>query len=151
MESGPTRVDATFTPRDDHTDFAVKLAVDDTDAKRLNDLWRAYGGFDVERGTFSVYSEVSVNGGRVDGYVKTIFKDLDVLGPDEQKSLREKLYEGLVGGIATILKNQPRDQVATEVSLSGPLENPNASTLEIVGRIVENAFFKAILPGFRRD
>ena len=151
MESGPTRVDATFQPRRDRTDFSVSLAVDDTEARRLNDLWRAYGGFDVERGTFAVYSELGVKEGRLDGYVKTILKDLDVLGDDEQKGLREKLYEGLVGGIATILRNQPRDQVATEVSLSGPLENPDASTLAIVGGIVENAFFRAVLPGFERD
>jgi len=89
MESGPTRLDATFEPREDRTDFSVMLAIDDTNASRLNDLWRAYGGFDVERGTFAVYSELGVTGGQVDGYVKTIFKDLDVLGPDEQKSLRE--------------------------------------------------------------
>jgi len=151
MESGPTRLDATFEPRKNRTDFSVKLAVDDTNARQMNDLWRAYGGFDVERGTFAVYSELSVNGGRVDGYVKTIFKDLDVLGPDEQQGVRQKLYEGLVGGIATLLKNQPRDQVATEVSLSGPLENPHASTLGIVGGIIENAFFKAVLPGFKHD
>jgi hypothetical protein len=150
MESGPTRVDATFEPRKNHTDFAVKLAVDDTDATRLNDLWRAYGGFDVERGTFAVYSEVSVKDDRLDGYVKTILKDIDVLGPDEQKGLREKLYEGLVGGVATILKNKPRDQLATEVSLSGPLENPNSNTLEIVLGVIRNGFFKAILPGFKR-
>jgi hypothetical protein len=151
MESGPTRVEATFEPRQKRTDFSVMLAIDDTDADRMNDLWRAYGGFDVERGTFAVYSEVGVEGGQIDGYVKTILKDLDVLGPDEQKGLREKLYEGLVGGLATVLRNQPRDQVATEVSLSGPLENPNSSTLEIVLRMVQNAFFKAILPGFERE
>jgi hypothetical protein len=40
--------------------------------------------------------------------------------------------------------------VATELSLSGPLENPDASTLEIVGGIIRNAFFKAVLPGFKR-
>ena len=151
MESGPTRVEATFEPREKRTDFSVMLAIDDTDADRMNDLWRAYGGFDVERGSFAVYSEVGVEGGEIDGYVKTILKDLDVLGPDEQKGLREKLYEGLVGAFATVLRNQPRDQVATEVSLSGPLENPNSSTLEIVLRLVQNAFFKAILPGFQRD
>jgi uncharacterized protein DUF748 len=151
MESGPTRVEATFQPRERRTDFSVMLAIDDTDATRLNDLWRAYGGFDVERGTFAVYSEVGVRGGEIDGYVKTILKDLDVLGPDERKGLREKLYEGLVGGLATVLRNQPRDQVATEVSLSGPLQDPNSNTLEIVLRLVQNAFFKAVLPGFKRD
>lgn len=151
MESGPTRVEATFEPRAKRTDFSVMLAIDDTEATRLNDLWRAYGGFDVERGSFAVYSEVGVEGGQLDGYVKTILKDLDVLGPDEQKGLREKLYEGLVGSLATVLRNQPRDQVATEVSLSGPLENPNSNTLEIVLGVVQNAFFKAILPGFKRE
>jgi hypothetical protein len=151
MESGPTRVDATFQPRKDRTDFTVALAIDDTDARRLNDLWRAYGGFDVERGTFAVYSEATIRDGRVDGYVKTILKDLDVLGADEQKGLREKLYEGLVGGIATVLRNQPRDQVATEISLSGPLQNPDTSTLEIVFGIIENGFFKAVLPGFKNS
>jgi hypothetical protein len=150
MESGATRVDATFEPREKRTDFSVMLAIDDTDAARLNDLWRAYGGFDVERGTLAVYSEVRVEGGQIDGYTKTMLKDLDVLGPDEQKGLREKLYEGLVGGLATVLRNQPRDQVATEVDLSGPLENPNSNTLEIVLGMVENAFFKAVLPGFKR-
>jgi hypothetical protein len=151
MESGPTRVDATFEPREKRTDFAVTLAIDDTDARRLNDLWRAYGGFDVERGTFAVYSETGVRGGEIDGYVKTILKDLDVLGPDEQKGLREKLYEGIVGGLATVLRNQPRDQVATEVSLSGPLQDPDSNTVQVVLGIIENAFFKAVLPGFKRD
>jgi len=50
-----------------------------------------------------------------------------------------------------VLRNQPRDQLATEVSLSGPLENPHSSTLEIVLKLVQNAFFKAILPGFKGD
>lgn len=151
METGRTRLDATFQPHEKRTDFSLSLAVDDTDARRLNDLWRAYGGFDVERGLFSVYSELAVRQGRVDGYVKTILKDLDVLGPEDEQSLGRKIYEGVVGGVATMLQNQPRDQVAIEVGLSGPLENPDASTLEIIGSIVKNAFFKAVLPGFRDD
>jgi hypothetical protein len=150
MESGHTRIDATFVPRKERADFTVALAIDDTDARRLNDLWRSYGGFDVERGTFAVYSEVAVEEGHVDGYVKTILKDLDVLGPEEEKGLGEKIYEGLVGGVATILRNQPRDQVATELSLSGPLANPDTSTVQIVVGILQNGFFRAVLPGFKR-
>lgn len=151
MASGHTRMDATFQPRADRTDFSLSLAVDDTDARRLNELWRAYGGLDVERGVFSVYSELSVHESRIDGYVKTIVEDLDVVGPDEEQSLPSKVYERIVGGVATVLRNQPRDQVATEVDLSGPLENPDASTLEIAGNIIRNAFFDAILPGFRDE
>jgi hypothetical protein len=72
-----------------------------------------------------------------------------VLQPEQDQSLGQKIYEGVVGGVATVLRNQPRDQVATEVDLSGPIENPDASTLQIVGNLVQNAFFQAILPGFR--
>jgi hypothetical protein len=37
------------------------------------------------------------------------------------------------------------------VDVSGPIEDPNSSTLETVVRLIRNAFFKAILPGLERD
>jgi hypothetical protein len=37
------------------------------------------------------------------------------------------------------------------VDISGPLPDPRASTLQAVGNLVRNAFFKAILPGFDRE
>ena len=35
--------------------------------------------------------------------------------------------------------------------VSGPLANPKAGTLETVLKLVENAFIKAILPGFEKE
>ena len=154
MESGPTRVDATFEPHEKRHRFLGDARASTTPMRpRLNDLWRAYGGFDVERGTFAVYSRGRPSGaGHVDGYVKTISRRTSTCSDaDEQKGLREKLYEGLVGGLATVFRNQPRDQLATEVSLSGPLQNPDSNAMEIVLGLIENAFFKAVLPGFKRD
>jgi hypothetical protein len=49
-----------------------------------------------------------------------------------------------------VLENHSRDQVATRIDLSGPVDDPQASTLEIVLHLIENAFFKAILPGLDR-
>ena len=46
-----------------------------------------------------------------------------------------------------LLENHGTEDVATKATIKGPLENPNASTWEIVSRLVQNAFFKAILPG----
>jgi len=60
----------------------------------------------------------------------------------------QKLYEGVVGGVSKILQNRPREEVATRVNLSGPLDKPNASIVDTIGGLVQNAFFKAILPGF---
>jgi len=67
---------------------------------------------------------------------------------DRSKSTLHKAYEAVVGGVSKILRNRPREEVATRVELSGRLDNPNTSTISAVAGLVENAFFKAILPGF---
>ena len=153
MASGPTTVHATFHPREDRTDFSIALRIEDTDMRTMNDLWRAYGGFDVDQGEFSLYSEIKVEQGQVDGYVKPLIKEFHVAGPKEEEKeaagIGKRIYRGIVGGVATALKNPPRDQIATETSLSGPLANPQTSTLQVLGGLVQNAFFKAILPGLK--
>src|SRR5262249_27603584 len=143
MDSGPTSVQATFRPQEDRTDFTVSLRIENTDMRTMNDLWRAYGGFDVAQGNFALYSEIKVEQGRVDGYVKPLITQFAVAGPkeDEEAGVGKRIYRGIVGGVSTVLKNQPRDQIATETSLSGPLENPKTSTLQILGKLVQNAFF----------
>ena len=49
------------------------------------------------------------------------------------------------------MKNDPRKEVATEVDISGPVENPSGSTLQAIVKLIQNAFFRAILPGFERE
>ena len=119
----------------------------------MNDLFRAYGNFDVAAGMFSLYSEIKVRQGKIEGYVKPFFRDIDVYDErqDREKNVFRKLYEGLVGGIAGLLENRPREEVATQTSISGDIESPQASTWKTVLRLVQNAFFKAILPGFERE
>lgn len=51
-------------------------------------------------------------------------------------------------GVTALLENDPRDEVATQSDLSGPVDNPKANTWEIIGKLVQNAFFNVILPGF---
>ena len=39
----------------------------------------------------------------------------------------------------------------TVADISGPVSNPRASPSEIISKLLENAFVKAILPGFERE
>ena len=149
MDSGATKAHADFRPQTNGTDFDVHLQIENTDVTTMNDLWRAYGKFAFEGGSFSLYSQLNVANGQVDGYVKPLFVGLDVASGKEA-GIGKKIYGGIVGGVTTILRNQPRDQIATETSLSGPLDNPQTSTLQVIGKLVQNAFFKAILPGLER-
>jgi hypothetical protein len=152
MGSGALLLDASFQPTDARAEFSSNLQITDVDLVRMNDLLRARGGFDVNAGRFSVFSEIAVRDGAVDGYVKPIFSELDVYDrrQDGEKNVLRQAYEGIVGGIGTLLENRPRDEVATRTDLSGPIENPETSTIEIVLGLVQNAFVRAILPGLEQ-
>jgi hypothetical protein len=153
MGSGPSQLEIAFRPENKGPDFNLSLAIENTDMRKMNDLFRAYGKFDVVSGRFSFFSEIKVRQGKIDGYVKPIFHDIDVYDErqDREKNVFRKMYEGLVGGISSLLANRPRDEVATQTSISGDLESPQTSTWETILRLVQNAFFKAILPGFERE
>ncbi len=153
MGSGSTRGSATFRDARKGSDFDFHLAVDGASLPSINDLLRAYGKFDVARGTFSLYTEVKVHDGRIDGYVKPLFQDIQVYDPqqDKNKPVLKKLYEKVVGGVAHVLENHPREQVATVADISGPISSPHTSTWDVIVNLVSNAFVKAILPGFERE
>ena len=152
MGTGDTVISGTFRPETTSPDFDLNIKIEQTQMRPMNDLLRAYGNFDVTAGLFSLFSELRVKNGRVDGYIKPLFKDMTVYETqqDKDKNMLHKLYEGLVGDIAKLLENRPREEVATKTDISGSLENPEASTWQTIVNLVKNAFFKAILPGFER-
>ncbi len=153
MGSGKTLFTGTFRPASKSPDFDLNVKVEKAQMRAMNNLLRAYAGFDVTAGLFSVYSELSVKNGEIHGYVKPLFKDLKVYDPrqDKDKSFSQKLYEGVVGGIASLLENEPRQEVATKTEISGEVANPQTSTWQTVMHLIQNAFFKTILPGFERE
>jgi hypothetical protein len=153
MGSGTAHANATFRADDRNgPNFNFLIAVEHANLPSLNDLLRSYAKLDVAGGTFSVYSEVKVHDGRIDGYLKPLFADVQVYDPkqDKDKPLLKKLYEKVVGGVAHVLENH-RGEDATVADLSGPLSQPHTSTWEVVSNLVSNAFVKAILPGFRKE
>ena len=62
-----------------------------------------------------------------------------------------KLYVALVGGVAKLLENRPRAEVATKTDISGSLASPTTNTLQIIFNLIRNAFIKSILPGFEKE
>jgi len=153
LGSGNTRAQAAFRPETKGPDFDLTLAIENTDMTKMNDLLRAYGNFDVVQGQFSMFAEINVRQGKIDGYVKPLFKDMNVYDgrQDKEKGLFRKMYEGMIGGISGLLENRPRAEVATKIPITGDIEAPQTSTWEMVVRLIQNAFFRAILPGFEKE
>ncbi|HEX8961017.1 MAG TPA: DUF748 domain-containing protein, partial [Geobacteraceae bacterium] len=153
MGSGATRVNAHFRPDRKGPDLDLDVKIEDTRLTDMNDLLNAYGDFDVTAGTFSFYSEVHVKDDKISGYIKPFFKNMKVYDrrKDKEKTLSHKMYEMLVGGVAKLLERRPQGEVATKADISGTVEQPHVSTWQIIGRLIRNAFFKAILPGFEQE
>ncbi len=152
MGTGKLQAAARFIPKGKSPNFDLQLAIEDADLKGLNKLFLATANFDVSGGRFSLYTEIKVRDGAVDGYVKPVFKNVDIYDPkqDQKKNIFRQLYEGIVGGLSWILENRPRDQVATTTRISGKLSNPQTSAWELIVGLVQNAFFQAIVPGLER-
>ena len=152
MGSGATQLDGAFRPETKSPDFDLNLRIWKTQVKSMNDLLRAHGGMDVVSGVFSVFTQMTVKNGSIDGYLKPLFKDVEAYDPaqDRDKGLLKKIYEKLINAASTVLKNTPRGEVATKADLSGPVDNPQMSTWETVVTLIRNAFFEAVLPGFEQ-
>jgi hypothetical protein len=150
MGTGTAAADATFEAEKSGPAFDVAVRIEEVSVPTLNDLLRAYGRFDAADGRFSFYSELSAKNGVITGYVKPLFKDIKIYSgqQEEGKPVLRKMYEGVVGGVAKLLENRRREQVATKAEVSGRIDNPNVSPVDVVIRLIQNAFFKAILPGF---
>ncbi|MGH7784820.1 MAG: DUF748 domain-containing protein, partial [Candidatus Binatia bacterium] len=113
MGSGPAKFMMRLRPRGKSANFDFQATMDQVAMKSLNKLFFAYGKFDVAGGQFSLYSEIAVRDGLIDGYVKPLFKDVDVYDSkqDKKKGIFQKLYEGIIGGLSWVLQNQPREEV----------------------------------------
>lgn len=127
--------------------FDLNAEIKNSNLVLLNDFFKVYGHFDVNKGNFGLYTEFAANDGKFKGYVKPIIKDLDVLGPEDRKdAFFQKVWEALAGGVSKVLENPKKDQVATKVAIEGSFENPRTRTIDAVFELLRNAFIRALVP-----
>jgi hypothetical protein len=112
-----------------------------------NKLFKEYAKFDLEKGRFDLAAETQTKNDYVKGYVKPLFTDIDVVGEKDKKDNPfQKLWEGIVGAGAKLLKNPPKDRMAARIPFEGRLENPDVDTWGAVVSALRNAIGKAITP-----
>lgn len=141
-------VSAVFDPFENFQDFEFRVRTTDIELRRLNDFSSAYGKFDFNAGHGDEVIEASAENGQLDGYIKPLLRDVDVFNwqqdvQREDKGLFRSIWEALVGGGETVLKNQRKNQLATRVELSGSVEDQNASPFQAFLAILRNGFVQA--------
>ncbi len=146
---------ADFDPFGTMDELELHLRVTDVELTRLNDFARAYGKFDFVTGSGNLVIEAQVVDGQLHGYVKPLLHNVEVFDwqqdvAQEKKNLFRSLWEAVVGGGQTLLKNQRADQFATRIELSGSLRQREISPLQAFIAILQNAFVQALSPSFER-
>ncbi|MEZ4282339.1 MAG: DUF748 domain-containing protein [Myxococcota bacterium] len=146
MDSGVLKLRGGIRETQNGPDLEAELQMEDLAIETLNEALRAHGRLDVVDGRLSIYSEISLRDRRVDGYVKPLIVDLEVSEPeqDREKSLLNRIYQGAVGTVAGILENEPRDQVATVIPISGEIDSIDANGWKSFVLLLRNAFVEAI-------
>ena len=152
MGEGHAWVHGAFRSGTPQADVALDVRVIDAPLRDLNEMLRAHLRLDVARGNLSVYSQLLVRNGHVAGYVKPIFSDVKIYGPqDADQGLWHQVWEHIADGVRQMLENRRQHDVATVVDLSGPVAGPHTSTLQVLGNALRNAYIQAIVPGFERS
>lgn len=147
MNSAAFNFNGSFDPYDEDVSLDLDLELKKLELTKLNKLFLAYAFFDVEEGQFSVYSEVKVNKGELDGYVKPFVDNLDIVyyGTDKQKPLN-LFWQALIGGSSKLIKNWNHDEIATKIPLKGTISDPKFSLLASIGNIFYHSFFYKFRP-----
>lgn len=139
---------ATFDPFSDFQDFKFRLRATGIELRRLNDFASAYGKFDFNAGHGDLVIEAEAEKGRLKGYIKPLLRDVDVFNWQQDVESKDKgffrsIWEALVGGGETVLKNQRKNQFATRVELSGSVHKSDISAFEAFLQILRNGFVQA--------
>jgi len=150
MGSGATVLSGRVQSAARPIDFNVHLEVEDAKLPDLNGMLKAHAGVDVAEGLFSVYTEIAVKNGRVEGYIKPLVKNLKIYDrqKDSDKPFRQRVKMHVLQFLANLFRNHTSHEVATVAHISGSTGSPKANEWEVIRKLIGNGIFRAILPGF---
>lgn len=119
-------------------DFDVKL--EGAQLTAMNDFTRSRAGVDFEAGRLDMYAEVAAKDGTVTGYVKPVARGVEMVDISQDGDPISIAWQSLVSLFTEIFENQPEDQLATRIPITGRLRNPDADTWSALVGILENTF-----------
>jgi hypothetical protein len=126
-------------------DFDYNMEFTELQLAKLNTLAREYANVDFESGTMSVYSEMAMLDGKLNGYLKPLAKSVEVfrINEHENRSVGKFFTELLAQTGVAIFKNQRHDQVATRIPLNGTVDDIKTATWPSVLGVLRNAYIEA--------
>ena len=148
---GRLRADAKANVIKNIPDFDAKLQLIGTELTALNGFLRSHLKFDIHRGNIDLYSELKMNDGHYEGYVKPFIKNLKVL--DVKKDVKKKggvlnvIKKAVIGLFAKAVENPKSKKIATKVPIEGTVKEVKTDNWKAFVGVLRNAFVKAFQQG----
>jgi Domain of Unknown Function (DUF748) len=148
LGDGNFELDLKMDPLQKEPTFELNASLTNVDLVQLNPFLRTYGKLDVARGDFSMFTSAASVQGVYQGYVKVLFKNLDVFEweKERKKNVLDIFWEGIVGVLSEGFRNHSHDQLAAQIPLSGSFTNLHADLWSTTGSLLKNAFIRALVP-----
>ncbi len=128
----------------DIPDLHMDLKFESIDMPALNDFFLAYANVEIEQGLFNVHSEMTIDDGKITGYIKPLAHDVKIAMVENQNTKPINLiWKSIVGFFVEVFSKQKKDQFATKVILQGDLNNPNTPMWPTVWNVFKSAFVQA--------
>jgi len=127
--------------------YDLDVEVKNANLVGMNDFFKAYGDFDINKGSFGLFMELAAKDRKYIGYVKPFITDLDVVGPEDRKnSILQKIWEAIVGISVDIVKNHKTGTLATKVPIVGEYGDQSIGKWYAVVSAIRNGFVQALYP-----
>jgi len=141
---GQLSIDMNINVLKEIPDLDMDLKFEKVNMSALNDFFLAYSKVDIEKGTFFLYSEMTIENGVINGYLKPLAQNVTVVNwKEDNQNMFNLVWQSIVGFFVEIFENQKKDQFATKVPLTGNLNNIKTKTWPTIWSIFTNAFVKA--------
>lgn len=128
-------------------DMDIDGKLEHADLTAFNSFSNAYVAVNFKDGTMDLYTELAVKNGQVNGYVKPIVRNLSVDRVPEGTNPVQVVWSTVATFLLEIFSNQPNDQFATKVPLTGSLDRIETKFWPTLGGIFRNAFVEAFSKG----
>ena len=138
---GKLSLDAKLDTAKKPTDIEITFSLENADLTAFNDFSRQYAGVDFSRGSLSLHSEIAIENGYINGYLKPLIANSKLIGKGDQ--FDEILWEGFVGLFKDLLKNQRTNTLGMKIPIKGDLNKIKTKKFSSVISIFENAWIKA--------
>ncbi len=142
FEGGKLKVKADFNKQKKEPMIHVVSSFSPIQVSRINNFLKIYADLNVESGTLSANSIITIKDGRLDGFIDPIAKNLVFPEPSKKVdvTLSKQLKQVVLNVASKLLGKGESEKIETKIELHGPLSEVKLNVWDIILEGLKKSF-----------